>query len=132
MLVKQTFILFVLELRTGMKQRAINVLKACILDLCEEALEKNLNGFGFVINGEYFTIKKPNYEAIKDILNTNMIVSKKDNYLMTLRKLRHVLDTEIHKYDKKVEYVDMIFFTSFVDIDHSLGVKKRSYIDQLN
>lgn len=46
-----------------------------------------------MINGEYFTIKKPNYEAIKDILNANMVVSKEDNYLLTLRKLRHVLDT---------------------------------------
>lgn len=70
--------------------------------MCEEALEKNLEGFGFVINGEYFTIKKPNYEAIKDILNTYMVVSKEDNYLLTLRKLRHVLNTEINKYDRKV------------------------------
>lgn len=26
----------------------------------------------------------------------------------------------------------MIFFTSYVEINHSLGIKKRSYIDQLN
>jgi hypothetical protein len=26
----------------------------------------------------------------------------------------------------------MVFFTSYVEIDHSLGVKKRSYIDYLN
>lgn len=26
----------------------------------------------------------------------------------------------------------MIFFMSHVEIDHSLGVKKRSYIDRLN
>ena len=26
----------------------------------------------------------------------------------------------------------MVFFTSYVEIDHSLGVKKRSYIEKLN
>jgi len=91
-----------------------------------------LNGFGFIINGEYFTIKKPNYDAIKEILTLNMKISKEDNYLMTLIKLRHILQNEIYKYDKNIEYLDIVFFSSFVEIDHSLGVKKRSYIDQLN
>lgn len=54
-------------------------------------MERGLNGFGFIINGEYFTIKKPNLEAIKDILTANMVVSQEDNYLFTLRKLRHVI-----------------------------------------
>ncbi len=132
MFIKQSFILFVLELRTGMSQKGMNVLRGCILEFCEEALEKGLNGFGFVINGEYYTIKKPNYEAIKEILTMHMAITKEDNYLLTLRKLRHILQNEIHKYDKNFEYIDIIFFTSHVEIDHSLGVKKRSYIDQMN
>ncbi len=61
-----------------------------------------------------------------------MKVSMEDNYLNTLRKLRHILQSEIHKYGKNVEYIDIVFFTSYVEIDHSLGIKKRSYIDQLN
>jgi len=61
-----------------------------------------------------------------------MKISEQDNYLLTLRKLRHVLQKDIYKYDKRIEFIEIIFFTSYIEIDHSLGVKKRSYIDFLN
>ena len=59
-------------------------------------------------------IKKSNYEAIKEILTLNMIISKDNNYLLTLRRLRHVIEKDIYKYDKKVDNINMIFFSSSI------------------
>jgi hypothetical protein len=91
-----------------------------------------LEGVGFVINGQYFTVKRLGYEAVRDILEGNLRVEENDDYLGTLRKLRHVLQTDIYKYDKVFTRIDMIFFTSYVEVDHTLGVKKRTYIQKLN
>jgi hypothetical protein len=59
-----------------------------------------------------------------------MIVANSDDYLETLQKTRHaVLNVSQRLSQAKVT---LLFFFSYVAIDHSLGLKKRSYIDHLN
>lgn len=59
-----------------------------------------------------------------------MVVSENDNYLHTLRKTRHAVQAAAQKLNETK--VTLIFFFSYVAIDHTLGRKKISYIDQLN
>jgi hypothetical protein len=59
-----------------------------------------------------------------------MVVSQNEDYFYTLQKTRHtVLSVAQHLNQTKIS---LLFFFSYVEIDHSLGTKKRSYINILN
>jgi hypothetical protein len=59
-----------------------------------------------------------------------MVVSNNDDYFDTLQKTRHAVQTVAQRLSQTK--VTLLFFFSYVHIDHSLGTKKRSYIDYLN
>ncbi len=59
-----------------------------------------------------------------------MVISNNDDYCDTLQKTRHAVQTVAQKLCETK--VTLLFFFSYVHIDHSLGTKKRSYINYLN
>lgn len=71
-----------------------------------------------------------NFPAIKDMLDTFISLTDSDDYLITLKKTRHAVQSMAQKLDQT--NISLVFFFSSLKIDHSLGVKKRSYIDYLN
>lgn len=67
----------VIELRTALTENDVENIKNCILDTCEELLNRNgITNIGFVINEEYCTIRSPNYAGIKDLLNSKLKISE--------------------------------------------------------
>ena len=65
--------MIVLELRSGMNDVEVINLRKRILEMCEDGLERGgITGIGFVINENYYTIRQPNYEGIKDLLMSAM------------------------------------------------------------
>lgn len=59
-----------------------------------------------------------------------LTISKSDDYFFTLQKTRHNIQSVAEKLHQT--NISLIFLMTYVEIDHSLGVKKRSYIDFLN
>jgi primase-polymerase (primpol)-like protein len=58
--------------------------------MCEEALDRSgIEGIGFVMNENYYTIRQPNYEGIKDLLTANMKISDTTDFTRSLTVLRH-------------------------------------------
>jgi len=64
------------------------------------------------------------------MLSGIMIIANRDDYHDTLVKTRHSIQNVANKLEETK--ISLIFFFSFIEIDHTLGVKKRSYIDYLN
>jgi len=59
-----------------------------------------------------------------------MVLTENDDYHPTLIKVRHSVQSVAEKLHQT--RISLVFFLSYVKIDHSLGTKKRSYIDKLN
>ena len=83
-----------------MDESSIGALKKCILDLCFELLERGgIDNIGFVINAQYYTIRNPNYEGIKDLLNANVRIEDSKDIRETLKCLRHSIMNESKKME---------------------------------
>ena len=77
--------MIVLELRSGLNLDELSNLRKRILDMCEQALERGgITGIGFVINENYYTIRQPNYEGIKDLLLNYMKIGETVDFIKTL------------------------------------------------
>ena len=83
-----------------------------------------------MVNGEHHPVKNLNIASIKELLGKVMVVCENDNYLTTLIKTRHAVQTVAQRLHETK--LTLIFFFSYVAIDHTLGRKKISYIDLLN
>lgn len=82
--------MFVLEIRSAMDHDSIKMLKNFMLSTCEDLLESGgIDGVGFIINKNYYTIRKPNYEGIKDLLNANVKIDDTIDIRDTLICLRN-------------------------------------------
>lgn len=68
--------------------------------------------------------------AIKELFEKTFVISQEDDYSKTLVKTRHSIQSVAQKLNQTK--ITLLFFFSHIEIDHTLGVKKRSYIDHLN
>ena len=93
-------------------------------------MNQELKGISFIINGEHHPVKNLTINAVKEMIMTILTVTQNDDYFITLQKTRHSIQSVAQKLNQTK--ISLIFFMSYVEIDHSLGVKKRSYIDLLN
>jgi hypothetical protein len=100
------------------------------MDSCFELIEQGLSGISFVVNGTHHPLKNITAPNVRELLTTVMVVSQNDDYFDTLQKTRHAVQTVAQRLHETK--VSLFFFFSYVKIDHSLGTKKRSYIDYLN
>lgn len=126
----KTFMMFVLEIRSAMDEMSIKTLKNFILDTCDELIERGgIDNVGFVINKKYYTIRNPNYEGIKDLLNAHTKVEDTTDFRETLICLRN----SIHAEAKKLESakISIFMFTSNV-MESKLNPVKRTYRLQMN
>jgi hypothetical protein len=120
----------VLELRTGVTADSLVSIRGHILNSCEEIIDQGLRGISFIVNGEHHILKDLNMPSIKELLTSVMTITQSDNYHQTLVKTRHSVQTMAQRLEHT--RISLVFFFSYVEIDHSLGLKKRSYIDYLN
>jgi hypothetical protein len=100
------------------------------MESCFELIEQGLAGISFVINGAHHPLKNITVLHVKELLSSLMAISQNDDYCETLEKTRHAVQSVAQKLNETK--VTLLFFFSYVHIDHSLGTKKRSYIDYLN
>lgn len=127
---RQSYLIFVIELRTGIKVEDLSKIRNYFLGLCEDVIENELRGISFIINGQHHIIKNHNIDEIRDLFSQTFTISQEDDYSKTLIKTRHALQTIFNRLEQSK--ISLIFFFSHLEIDHSLGVKKISYINYLN
>lgn len=68
-----------------------------------------------MINENYYTIRQPNYEGIKDLLTSNMRICESVDFLSTLVCLRHSIMNEAKKMENAK--ISLLFFTSCVAVN---------------
>ena len=130
MFVMKTFLMFVLEVKSSMDEAAIRSLKGFILETCVQLLERNgIDNIGFVINKNYHTIRNPNYEGIKDLLNAHVKVDDSRDIRDTLICLRNSIHLEAKKLQQSK--ISIVMFTSNVAEDPLTPVK-RTYRMKMN
>jgi len=56
-IVRQSYIFFVLELRSGLSNDCLISLQKHLIDSCEEIIEQQLRGISFIINGEHHAVR---------------------------------------------------------------------------
>ena len=90
--VSRSFFLCVIELRSAMSDKDIEIIKRGILETCDELINRNgITNIGFIINEQCITIRNPNYEGIKDLLTQRLHVVDTTDFRNTIQCLRHTI-----------------------------------------
>lgn len=119
-----------IELRTGIRPNDLPKIVNYFLLLSEEIINKEIRGISFIINGQHHPIQNFTIQAIKQLFSETFLISKEDDYSVTLTRTRHAIQSVAQKLNQT--NITLLFFFSHIEIDHTLGVKKRSYINKLN
>lgn len=119
-----------IELRTGVTPDILKNITNHILESCFELIEQGITGISFIINGVHHPLKHFSPPNVRELISSLMVVSNNDDYFDTLQKTRHAVQTVAQRLSQTK--VTLLFFFSYVHIDHALGTKKRSYINYLN
>lgn len=68
--VRQSYVIFVLDIRTGMNDEALHRLESCLLDSCFEFITKKALGISFIVNGVHYNVKNIDRDYLKALLKS--------------------------------------------------------------